>query len=326
MRHILEGSVRRAGQRVRIATQLVDGPLNQNIWADRFDGNLEDIFDLQDKVTGKVVAALKVKLTSSEKELRSKRGSVNPEVYDLVKKANKLGLVSTFDSHLEARETYARAIDLDPRYAPAYVGMGWTWFDEWPFGWSDDRVVLEKALSFSEKAVDLDPGLPDAMLLMSCTYVWMREFDKAEDVIRKLFDIAPNSAEAHAFHGYVLGFSGRPQEAVEPIVRAKRMDPDRPVRFSMYLANIYLMLEQYEDAVAEVEPYADDFASYFPLQRSLACAYSQTGELEKARQIAARVTRAEPNFRSEPFGRKLPIKDPAIQNRIIAMLQKAGFP
>ncbi|MEN8245376.1 MAG: adenylate/guanylate cyclase domain-containing protein [Thermodesulfobacteriota bacterium] len=87
VRHILEGSVRRAGQRVRIATQLVDGPLNQNIWADRFDGNLEDIFDLQDQVTGKVVSALKVKLTNSEREQRTKRGSVNPQVYDLVKKA-----------------------------------------------------------------------------------------------------------------------------------------------------------------------------------------------------------------------------------------------
>ena len=87
MRNILEGTVRSAGQRVRIATQLVDGLHNQNIWADRFDGNLKDIFDLQDQVTGKVVSALKVKLTSEEKEQRTSRSSVNPEVYDLVKKA-----------------------------------------------------------------------------------------------------------------------------------------------------------------------------------------------------------------------------------------------
>jgi len=326
VRHILEGSVRRAGQRVRIATQLVDGPLNQNIWADRFDGNLEDIFDLQDQVTGKVVSALKVQLTSKEKKQRANRGSVNPDVYDLVKKADKLGLVSTFKSHLEAREMYERAINLDPAYAPAYVGMGWTWFDEWPFGWSEDRTVLEKALSFSEKAVDLDSSLPAAWLLMSCTSVWMREYDKAEHVIRQLFDIAPNSADAYAFLGYVLGFSGRPEEAVAPLVQAKRMDPGRPVRFSMYLANVYLMLRQYEDAKAEVEPYADEFESYFPLQRTLASAYSQTGNLEKARQISARVMQAEPDFNSEIFGRKLPIKDPAVQERFISVLQKAGFP
>ena len=326
VRHILEGSVRRAGDRVRIATQLVDGPLNQNIWADRFDGNLENIFDLQDQVTGKVVSALEVQLTNSEKEQRVNRGSINPEVYDLVKKANKLGLVSTFDSHLEAREMYQRALDLDAEYAPAHVGMGWTWFDEWPFGWSEDKVVLEKALHFSERAVELDPSLPGAWLLMSCTYVWMREYEKAEDVIKQLFEIAPNSADAHAFYGYVLGFSGRPEEAVEPIVRAKRMDPGRPVRFSMYLANIYLMLERYKDAVAELEPYADDFSTYFPLQRTLASAYSQTGNIKKARQIAAHVMRSEPGFNSETFGRKLPIKNPAHQDRFIKSLKKAGFP
>ena len=129
VRNILEGTVRRAGERVRIATQLVDGMLNRNIWADRFDGNLEDIFDLQDQVTGKVVSALKVQLTSREKEQRTNRGSVNPEVYDLVKKANSLGLESTFKRHLEAREIYRQALELDTGYAPAHVGMGWTWFE-----------------------------------------------------------------------------------------------------------------------------------------------------------------------------------------------------
>jgi adenylate cyclase len=326
VRHILEGTVRRVGQRVRIATQLVDGLLNQNIWADRFDGNLEDIFDLQDRVTGKVVSALKVKLTSREKELRTNRSSVNPEAYDLVKKANKLGLDSTFKSHLEAREIYQRALDLDPGYAPAYVGMGWTWFDEWPFGWSEDKAVLEKALHFSEKAIDLDPILPEASHLMSCTYLWMEEHEKAEDIINRLLAIAPNNAEALAFYGYVLAFSGRAEEAVAPIIRAKRMDPGRPVRFSMYLAFVYNLLERYEEAVAELEPYLDDYPSYFPLQRTLAFAYCQTGDLKRARQTAAHVMKSEPGFSCEAFGQKLPFKDSTMRNRFIDTLKKAGFP
>jgi adenylate cyclase len=323
--HILEGAVRRAGQRVRISTQLVDGLLNQNIWADRFDGSLEDIFDLQDQVTGEVVSALKVKLTSREKELRTGRSSVNPEAYDLVKKANTLGLDSTFNSHLEAREIYQRALDLDPGYAPAYVGLGWTWFDEWPFGWSDDRKVLEKALHYSEKAIDLDPVLPDASHLMGCTYCWMEEHEKAQDVVNRLLSIAPNNAEALAFYGYVLIFSGRTEEAVAPIIRAKRLDPGRPVRFSMYLAIAYNLLERYEDSIAELEPYLDDYPSYFPLLRTLAYAYCQAGEMKKARQAAAHVMQAEPGFRSEAYGRKLPFKDAAIRNRFIDTLKKAGF-
>jgi adenylate cyclase len=326
VRNILQGTVRRAGQRVRIATQLVDGKLNQNIWADRFDGNLEDIFELQDQVTGEVVSALKVKLTSREKELRTNRGSVNPEAYDLVKKANKLGLDSTFKSHLEAREIYQRALELDPAYAAAYVGMGWTWFDEWPFGWSEDRMVLDKALYFSKKAIDLDPVLPGAFHLMSCTCLWMEEHEKAEDVIKRLLAIAPNNAEALAFYGYVLAFSGRTEEAVAPIIRAKRMDPGRPVRFSMYLAFVYNLLTRHEEAVAELEPHLDDYPSYLPLHRTLAYAYCQAGDIKKARQTAAHVMQSEPGFSSEAFSRKLPFKDATIRDRFIDTLKKAGFP
>jgi adenylate cyclase len=326
VRNILEGTVRRAGQRVRIATQLVDGLLNRNIWADRFDGNLEDIFDLQDQVTGKVVSALKVKLTSREKEQRTNRGSVNPEVYDQVKKANKLGLDSTFKSHLEAREIYRHALELDPEYAPAYVGMGWTWFDEWPFGWSDDRKVLEKALNFSEKAVDLDPNLSEAFSLMSCTYLWMGEHEKAEAVINRLIAIAPNSADGLAFYGYILAFSGRPEEAVAPIIRAKRLDPGRHVRLSMYLALIYNLLERYEEAVQEVEPYLEEYPSYLSLRRILAYAYCRSGDMEKAGQAVAHIMQLEPDFNSETYGHRLPFKDPAIRSRFIDTLKKAGFP
>ena len=326
VRNILEGTVRRAGQRVRIATQLVDGMLNRNIWADRFDGNIEDIFDLQDQVTGKVVSALKVKLTSREKEQRTNRGSVNPEVYDLVKKANRLGLESTFKRHLEAREIYRQSLELDPGYAPAYVGMGWTWFDEWPFGWSDDRMVLEKALHFSERAVDLDPNLSEAFSLMSCTYLWMGEHEKAEAIVNRLLAIAPNSADGLGFYGYILAFSGRPEEAVAPIIRAKRLDPGRHVRLSMYLALVYNLLERYDEAVKEVEPYLEEYPSYLSLRRILAYAYCRTGDMEKAGQAAAHIMQLEPGFNSETYGRRLPFKDPAIRNRFIDTLKKAGFP
>ena len=326
VRHILEGTVRRAGQRIRIATQLVDGMRNQNIWADRFDGDLRNIFDLQDQVTGEVVSALKVNLTNREKEQRFNRSIVVPEVYDLVKKANRLGLDSTFNSHLEAREIYQRALELDPGYAPAYVGLGWTWFDEWPFGWSEDRTVLEKALHFSEKAKNLDPTLPDASLLMCCTCLWMEEHQKAQEIINQLLTFAPNSADALAFYGYVLAFSGRTEEAVSPIIRAKRLDPGRHVRFSMYLAFVYNLLERHEEAIAELEPYLDDYPSYLPLQRTLAYAYCRAGDMKKAKQTANHVMQSDPGFNSDAFARKLPFNDPTVRNQFIDTLKRAGFP
>ena len=186
-------------------------------------------------------------------------------------------------------------------------------------------MVLDKALHFSQKAIDLDPSLPEASLLMGYTYLWMEAHEKAEAVINRLLGIAPNNADVLAFYGYLLAFSGRAEEAVAPILRAKRLDPGRHVRFSHYLAFVYNLLGRHPEAVAELEPYRDEYASYFPLQRTLANAYSQAGDLEKARKIAARIMQSEPGFSSEAFGRKLPFKDVNMRIRFIDMLKTAGF-
>ena len=161
---------------------------------------------------------------------------------------------------------------------------------------------------------------------MCCTYLWMEEHQKAQEIINQLLTFAPNSADALAFYGYVLAFSGRAEEAVAPIIRAKRLDPGQHVRFSMYLAFVYNLLERHEEAIAELEPYLDDYPSYLPLQRTLAYAYCQTGDMKRARQTAAHVMKSDPGFSCEAFGRKLPFKDSTMRDRFIDTLKKAGFP
>jgi len=154
----------------------------------------------------------------------------------------------------------------------------------------------------------------------------MGEHEKAEAVTNRLLGIAPNNADALAFYGYILLFSGRPEEAVALINRAKRMDPGRHVRLSVYLAIVYNLLERYADAVKELEPYLDDYPSYIPLRRTLAYAYSRAGDMKRARQTAAYVMQLEPGFDCEAYGRKLPFKDPTVRNRFINTLKRAGFP
>ena len=161
---------------------------------------------------------------------------------------------------------------------------------------------------------------------MNCTYLWMEEHEKAEKFINRLLAIAPSKADALAFNGYILAFSGRAEEAVAPIIRAKRMDPGRHVRLSIYLAFVYNLLERCEEAVKELEPYLDDYPSYLPLQRMLIYAYCRTGDMKRARQTAAHVIQLEPDFNCEAYGRKLPFKDSAMRDRFIGTLKKAGFP
>jgi len=323
VRHILEGSVRRAGQRVRISTQLVDAPLSQNVWAERFDGLMEDIFDLQDQVARKIVDALKVKLTKGEEERLARQTTVNPEAYDLVHKANKLGLISSYESHLEARELYERALTLDPDYAPAHVGLGWTYFDEWPFGWSESPEVLDKALELGWKSLALDDSQTDARQLISCAYLWQLKHDQAEKAIREVLALAPGNADALSFLGYILTFAGRPEEALEPLQAAIRLDPKVPVRYRFYLGLALLTLGRPEEAVEELERCLAGNQAYIPAWATLARAYVVSGRMERAGEAMRTVKKINPDNSIDRFGPKLPYKDPAALEEALAELRLA---
>jgi adenylate cyclase len=323
VRHILEGSVRRAGPRVRISTQLVDAPLSRNVWAERFDGRMEDIFDLQDQVARKIVEALKVKLTKGEEERLARQTTVNPEAYDLVHKANKLGLISSYESHLEARELYERALALDPDYARAYVGLGWTYFDEWPFGWSESPEVLDKALELGRKSLALDDAQTEAHQLISCVYLWQLKHDQAEKAIREVLALAPGNAEALSFLGYILTFAGRPAEALEPLQAAIRLNPKVPVRYRFYLGLALLALDRHEEATAELERCLAENRAYVPAWATLARAYVVTGRMERAGEAYRAIRKVVSDYSVERFGPKLPYKDPAAKERVLAELRMA---
>ncbi len=323
VRNILEGSVRRAGDRIRVSTQLVDGLTNHNVWAERYDGRMEDIFDLQDQVTQQVVDALRVKLTDGEQALLDRHTSVNPEAYDLTKKANKLGLISTPEAHLEARRMYEKALRIDPRYPPALVGLGWTVFDEWPFGWSEDMGVLEEAKIYAENAISLDKDLPDAYLLLSCALTWQRRHDEALDAIRKCLKIAPSNADALSFLGYIKNFMGRPQEALKPIKEAIRLDPGAPVRYWSYLATAYSLLGRWEAAAAELEKALEKSPDYLPARNSLVRVYVELGDMESAVRIARSIKADFPGYDHRQIGFKLPFKDADAAERYRTASEKA---
>ncbi len=291
--------------------------------ASRYDGRMEDIFDLQDQVTQQIVEALKVELTDNEQELLERHQSVNPEVYDLTKKANRLGLVSNYEAHIEARRMYEKALKLDSEYPPALVGLGWTVFDQWPFGWVEDIGVLEEAKGMAEKAISLDPALPDAYLLLACALVWQRRHEEALTAITKFLEIAPSNADGLSFLGYVKNFMGRPEEALEPIQKAIRLDPGAPIRYWSYLAMSYLLLGQYEEAAAELEKAVAKSPDYLPAHNSLAQVYVKMGNMEGAAGMVRRIKEIAPEYDYRTIGSKLPFKDPNIGEKMMKNLDLA---
>jgi len=166
VRYVLEGSVRKAGERVRITAQLIDATMGHHLWAEKYDRDLRDIFALQDEVTKKIVRALVVKLTEDERKLLVHKKTGSLEAYDHILRGIDYFLRMTGKENAEARKMFKHAIELDQDYAAAYSWLGWTYWMEWSFEWSQDPTSLERALELAKRALSLDDSLSDAHALL----------------------------------------------------------------------------------------------------------------------------------------------------------------
>jgi TolB-like protein/class 3 adenylate cyclase len=168
-RYVLEGSVRKAGDRVRITAQLVDATTGHHLWAERYDRELKDIFALQDEITEKIVAALAVKLTAGEQKRIGRQYTDNLEAYDYYLRGLEYYFRYTKETNAQARQMFERALELDPNFAAAYAYLGWTSFMEWGMQWSQDLRSLKQAFALAQEAIALDESLPVTRGLVSTT-------------------------------------------------------------------------------------------------------------------------------------------------------------
>ena len=175
VRYVLEGSVRKAGERVRITAQLVDATMGHHLWAEKYDRDLRDIFALQDEVTKKIVRALVVKLTEDEQKILVHKKTDNLEAYDSILRGIDHFLRMTGEENAEARKLFKHAIDLDPNYSVAYSWLGWTYWMEWSFEWSQNPTSLERAFELAQRALSLDDSLSDAHALLGKVYLWKKQ-------------------------------------------------------------------------------------------------------------------------------------------------------
>src|SRR5437879_1993750 len=179
VRYLLEGSVRKAGNRVRITAQLVDATTGCHVWAERYDRDLKDVFALQDEVTQKIVGVLAVKLTVPEKDRLGRAPTRNLEAYDYVLRGLEYHRRTTREANAEARTMFARAVELDPDYAKAYAALGWTYLQAWQFQWSRDPETLEQAFQLAQKAIARDDSVAGPCRLLSHVSLSQEEHARA---------------------------------------------------------------------------------------------------------------------------------------------------
>ena len=326
VRYLLEGSVRKSGDRVRITAQLVDTSTGYHLWAERYDRDLTDIFALQDEIAEKIVAALEVKLTEGEQEQVASRYTEHLEAYDYFLRGRAYLARFTKDTNVQAREMFDRAIELDPAFAAAYAMLSHSFARDWVSQWRGNPQVLERIFETAKKAVGLDDSLPLAHTYLGMAYAWKSRYASAIAEAKQAIALDPNFAEGYARLGYILGVADRPDEAVGVIKKAMSLDPHYPFVYLLFLGQSYELLRRYEDAVAALKKCINRNPDVLSAHRLLAVIYSELGQKEEAQAEVAEVLRISPGASIEGQRERTPHKDQAVAERYLRALRKAGLP
>jgi TolB-like protein/class 3 adenylate cyclase len=325
VRHVLEGSVRKANGRIRITAQLVDATTEGHLWAERYDRDLKDIFTLQDEVTQKIVAALAVKLTEDEQGRLVRKYTDNMEAYDYYLRGLEYFSQLTKETNILARQMLQRAIDLDPQFAAAYALLGLIQSQEWTQGWSQHPHPLEHAFELAQKAIALDETLPLGYAIMAEVYLHKNKHEKAIAAQQKAIALSPNDADGIAGLGGILTWAGRPEETIELVKKAMRLNPMYPTEYLWNLGHAYYLMGRIEEAVETLNRARDRSPEYIPVIGYLAASYTELGQMEEAQTQAENFNWLNPLKSVEDWRHRLPYKDKKVTDRFISSCLKAGI-
>jgi adenylate cyclase len=276
VRYVLEGSVRKANDQIRITAQLIDATTGEHLWAERYDRPLTDIFSLQDEIVQKIVTTLKLQLTLMEQGILVRKTTDNVEAYDAVLRGVEFHGRNTKDAvTVQARQMFEKAVALDPQYAVACAMLGVTYYREWVFRWSTDPQTLERALELAQKAISLDDSLSGAHSLLGGVYALKQQYDQALTESERAIALAPNNADSYHGQAHVLNWMGRPEEAIQMMEQAMRLNPRPPPIYVFQLGWAYQLAGRSAEAVATLKEFLSRSPNHTGANSILADSYVQ---------------------------------------------------
>jgi TolB-like protein/Tfp pilus assembly protein PilF len=326
VQYVLEGSVRKDGNNIRIAAQLIDALTGNHVWAERYDRNLKDIFAVQDEITKKIITAMQVKLTEGEQAQAHAMGTKNLEAYLKYLQARELSNRLNPESNALAKQLAEEAIALDPMYAWAYSVLAHTHIaDSWLGTSKSPRDSIEKSIDLLQKAIILDDTCADAHRLLGYTFSMTGQHDKAVAEGEKAVALNPNSADSHMQFGKILTFAGRYEESIPELQKAIRLNPIPPNIYLYSLGISYTLMGQYNEAITWCEKAVRREPNSLFARLFMAAVYSRAGRDEEARIEAAEVLRINPKFSLEKFAKSVTYKNQEDVERTVSALRKAGL-
>jgi adenylate cyclase len=327
VRYVLEGSVRKVEDKVRVTAQLIDAIKGHHLWAERYERELKDTFALQDEITGNILSALAVKLTRGEQATIRHKGSDNLEAHLKYLQARWYYYRMTKEGLFRSRQLAEEVMALDPEYASAYLILGYLHIREVFYGWSKSRKEsLEQALELAQKAIFLDESNPYGYLLLCSVYMFKKQYEKAIAEAERAIALDPNDAGAYSQLGAVLHMVGRRQEAIAPLEKAIRINPMAPSYYFRRLGAVYRDIGRYEEAIVQLKKAINLLPDSLYPHIGLAATYSLAGRDEEARAEVSEVLRIQPKISLKSLAKRVAYKNKADIDRLIDALRKAGLP
>ena len=333
VQYVLEGSVRKAAERVRITAQLIDAATGNHLWAERYDRELKDVFELQDEITRKIVIALQVELTRGEQARIWHKSSHNLEALGLTSKALDLFERNTKEENAKARDLFNQATRLDPEYAFAWTYLAWTYLVDAVYGFSSSPTEsMQKAIELTNKSTAMDDTQPDIHALWSTIYLGQGQHEKAIEAGQRALSLGPNNACNTALLAQTLYFAGRGKEAIELMERAMRLSPYHPDWYLGVLALSYIMMERYEEGLKIAEQQLKIVKKRGVFGSGLITSHLiltevniHLGREEEARKHAKEILRIDMGFALEGLSKLSFYQDPSYLENRLTVLRKAGL-
>jgi adenylate cyclase len=326
VRYVLEGSVRKGGNRVRITTQLIDAATSNHIWADRYDGDLTDVFALQDEITEKVVAVIEPKLLEAEGIRSQNRSPDDLDAWDMVIQANSLFWRLTKAETEAAIDILRQAVERYPGYGPAHSILAFALLISGYLGWSVLERQLQEAARLAARAAQLDDSDPWAHLALGFVAFVRRQTNVAAAEFRRALELNPNFAAAHGYLGWTLAFDGQSDEATKHLEEAVRMSPHDPQNaiFNTGLAVTHYLTDRYANAVEYSSKALQQRSAFTAGYRIHVASLAKNGQIDEAREALARLKEMHPGLSISWIEKNVPYTA-APMAKFVEGMRKAGL-
>jgi adenylate cyclase len=328
VRHVLEGSVQKSGDRLRVAMKLADGGNGANIWSEQYDRKIEDLFDLQDEIVRNVLIELQVKLTFGETARAMSRGTRNLKAWLYNIQAQAEAFKFTHHANMRARELFTAATEADPNWAHPVGGLAWTYYEAVRRGWSKAKQEdIRRGIELAQKTIKMDPNDAIGYHQLGNLYFRMGKFEEGIALREKAVEVAPNNFYSSFGLAYLLAFAGQEKRALALYQRAKQISPLYPWWFRSAEALALHLDGQHKQAIKRYEEsLARAPSNKAGLRSRLATVYADLGQMDKAKEQIKFILQEQPNAKVRDHMRIMSFTDPKKKEWYADLLRKAGLP